>query len=1119
MPKFGASQIVSSCAALLLVAGSPFAISPCYGQISTAAINGTVTDSSGGFVPGAVVLLHNADTSIETRTVTNAQGVYIILSILPGDYTLEATKPGFTTSKLQRFALLVNQRSVFDFVLAVGQTQTSVNVEATGTQLQSASAELGSALTHEQTLDLPASRSVQNLMALTPGIASISTGQGSIPAVNGQINRSSMYMLDGVNNQATFYSALGVSPVMETVEEFKVQSHNDSAEVGGVMGGVINIVTKSGTNELHGTVYDYEQNDAFNARNTFLPSVAPYKGHNFGGMAGGPMWVPKLYNGKNRTFFFASWQTSLIRTPAQSYFVVPTAANLQGNLSNWALPIYNPYSTRGNLAQAGTYVRDPFPGNIIPASLLNPAMVYFAQTLLPQPIYTGVGTNNAINSFVNRNQNHTLTSRIDQKFSDKDSLWVRYVGNFNPGVNAVSLPSQERDINGRNHNMAGNWVHTFGPSAVLQVGIARVMQWSGYNDRFTGLPSDFQNKMGYSSNVLSAYHDGNVYLPSFSVAGYWSGGEQTVYQDTGDSWHFRAGLSKQAGTHTLKVGAEWNLLNWNYRQGQTVINFAQAQTADPLNLATTGSPLASYLLGVPDSATRRNVGETMPWWGGVIGFYAQDSWKVTSRLTLNLGLRYDRTFIPSNGTDGDGNNMDGNIDFLNGTYILQKTAPSCSQVGVAPCVPTPAGSPAGWLPPNVFVSPSGKVFHDTTLNFQPRLGLAYRLGSKTVIRSGAGVFFDNYSGVTQIARNFAGTWPSIGFQSATNENYPSAAQLTPSVSYANPLPSATLPAATPFSQSAYFADPNWKNAYSEQWNFGIERQLTSSLIMTVDYVGSETHRADLGGKYNVAVTPGPGAWQDRAPFPNIAIPSSFDRSWGNANYHALEVSVQKHWSNGLAFTLAYTRSKAIAPGSAGFFAADGQSIENPYDTKRDRGVPGYDIPNNLVLSWVYQLPFGHGKTLRSGNRTVDYLIGGWQWNGVSNIRSGQPFNLTVAGDIANTGNSGYERPNVVGDWHVSNPTAQRWFNTSAFAAPAAFTFGNTGWDVLRTDGVIRFDMSVFRNIPITERFVGQLRVEAYNVFNSVTYNAPTAELTNANFGKVLSAMASRSMIIGARINF
>ncbi len=677
------SRTLFACTAFLLAAGSLFNPSNCYGQISSASINGIVTDSSGGVIPEAAVLLRNSDTGVETRTSTNTQGVYIILSILPGNYTLEASvQTGFATSKIEPFDLVVNQRSVFDLALSVGQTQTSVNVEAIGSQLQTGSAELGRVLTHQQALDLPASRSVQNLMALTPGVASISTGQGAIPSVNGQINRSSMYMLDGVNNQATFYSALDVNPVMETVEEFKVQSHNDSAEVGGVMGGVINIVTKSGTNELHGTVYDFEQNDAFNARNTFLASVAPYKGHNFGGMAGGPLWIPKLYNGRNRTFFFAAWQTSLIHTPAQSYFVVPTAANLKGDLSNWALPIFNPYSTAVNPSQPGTFIRDPFPGNIIPASLLNPSMVYFAQTVLPQPIYTGVGNNNAINSFVNANQNHTLTSRIDQKFSDKDSLWVRYVGNFNPGVNAVSLPSQERNINGRNHNMAGNWVHTFGPSTVLQVGIARVIQWSGYNDLFTNLPSDFRTKVGYSSNVLSPYQDGNAYLPSFSVSGYWSGGEQTVYQNTGDSWHYRAGLSKLTGTHTLKVGAEWNLLNWNYRQGQTVVNFpAPAQTADPLRLAYYRSArwLPIWLGRSGQRQPRRNVNETMPWWGGVIGFYVQDSWKVTSKLTLNLGLRYDRTFIPSNGTDADGNNMDGNINFLNGTYILQKSAPPCSQ--------------------------------------------------------------------------------------------------------------------------------------------------------------------------------------------------------------------------------------------------------------------------------------------------------------------------------------------------------------------------------------------------------------------------------------------------------
>ena len=271
-------------------------------------------------------------------------------------------------------------------------------------------------------------RSIQNLMRITPGVNAITTGQSSIPSVNGQINRSSMYMLDGVNNQATFFSNLALNPIMETIEEFKVQSHNDSVEVGGVMGGVINTVTKSGTNDLHGNAYEIEQNSAFNARNTFLPSVAPFRGHTFGGTAGGPLRIPKIYNGKNRTFFFSGYQYNLNRSPALSYFRVPTDANLQGDLSDWPKQIYNPFSTRPNPAQAGTFVRDAFPGNQIPASLLKPGMVYFARTVLPKPEPTGIADRNAINRTTNSNQAHSVNARIDHKFSDYDAVWFRYSG-------------------------------------------------------------------------------------------------------------------------------------------------------------------------------------------------------------------------------------------------------------------------------------------------------------------------------------------------------------------------------------------------------------------------------------------------------------------------------------------------------------------------------------------------------------------------------------------------------------------------------------------------------------------------------------------------------------------
>jgi outer membrane receptor protein involved in Fe transport len=1086
-------------------------------QVSFASLNGAVKDSSGASIPGASLVLKNTLTGVETRTTSNESGIYVLLNILPGSYTLEASREGFGRARLNQFNLVVNQSSVFDMVLPVGSVQETVTVEAIGSQVQSATAELGSVLTAKQVVELPYGRNIQNLMRLTPGVAPVGPGQSSVPSVNGQVKRSSMFMLDGVNNQSTFQSNLAVNPIVETLEEFKVQSHNDSAEFGGVMGGVMNTTTKSGTNQFHGNAWYQHDNDALRARNTFQPTVVPYKGHIFGGTVGGPVWIPKIYKGTNRTFFYAGYEVNLNRSPAQTFLRVPTDANLRGDFTDWPKQIFDPYSTRPNGASA--FTRDPFPNNQIPASLLNPGMVYYSKTVLPKTEFTGNGDRNAINRAVIANQSRNLSLKVDHKFSDADAVWVRYTELFAPNKPAGALPSINVTSNNIARNFGASWVHTFSPTTLMQLQVGRVKQWGRTTNRFTDLPSDFQAKVGYSGNIMTPYRDQLTYLPGFSVANYYSGGESLGYQQGADNWHIRGNFTRLMGRHTLKAGGDINFLGYDYENYITTVNFADAQTANPAALGTTGGSLASMLLAIPDSATRRDIVETTAWWASVSGFFVQDSWKATDRLTINLGLRYDRTLIPPAGTAGANNNYAGNIDFNTGKYIIQRMAPTCAVAKAYPCIPTPDGAPAGYLPPNVELSKSGKIFTDTKMNFQPRVGLAYRLTERTALRLSSGIYFDNYSGVLQISRNFIGTWPALGFQSNSNLNYAAAGALTPNVSAFNPLPSASLPAADPFSQSAYWADPNWKNSYSIQWNGGIQHQITKTMLLTANYVGSGTHRANIGGRYNVATTPGPGTPRDRFLFPYIAIPVSWDRAWGNTNYHALQTSLERRFSSGLALSVAYTYSKAIDVGSSGFFGVEGQSIQNPYDMRADRSVSSFNIPHNAVIGWVYDLPFGTGRRFKTGNKVADTVVGGWQINGVADLRSGSPINVTIAGDIANTGNTGYMRPNVVGNWKLDNPTAGAWFNKAAFAAPAAYTFGTTGRNVMRSDSVQRFDISVFRKFKIRETSYFEFRTEGYNVFNTVTYGDPTAEFTNVNFGRVLSAQASRSLRVGGKIVF
>jgi hypothetical protein len=1113
------------CATLLAI--GLLANSRCEAQLSNAQINGTVHDATGAVVPNAKVVLRNVDTGVETPTVTNAEGVYIIQQVLPGMYTLEGSATGFQSTKLKTFRLVVNQASVIDISLAVGFSTQAVTVQAEGAEVESSTAELGTVLTSQQIQDLPTGRNTQGLMILTPGVSEIQTGQSPIPSVNGQINRTSIFLLDGISDTAEVYSSQALSPLPETVDQFKVESHNDSAQLGGVLGGIINQTTKSGTNQLHGQVWEIEQNNIFNAVNYFTPPGTVSTGlhdHVFGAVLGGPVWIPKLYKGHNRTFFFVGYQYHENGSHASNIYRVPTAANLQGDFSNLLqgpnpTQLYNPFTTRPDPANPGQYLRDPFPNNQIPANLLYTGYTQvYAKALIPQPIVIpGQPSYNAINGQPTVEHDQSVNVRIDHKFSDRDTIFGRYTGYYSPSTaGTYYLPTLSSDSYTRTDISAFGWVHTFGASAILQVQFGSTNFYTNDNMFYSGLPADFNSQVGFSANYVAPFVTGQTLVPGIQVPGYFNTGETVSHNQPANDLHWRASYSKLLKNHLLQFGGEYNKLGYSYTTGQDVTGFSQTQTSNLEAPGSTGSALASFLINVPDNVVRHDAIETIPWSTGEEGFYFQDSWKAFANLVINMGIRYDRPFYPSAGTNADNNNKIGDMDYYNGTYILQALAPPCSQTGAPPCINTPGGA----LPAHVVVSPTGKILKDDKLNIQPRFGIAYRPDPKTAVRAAFGIFFDDLSGTTQLARNPIGSWPSLGSQSFYNLNYPSSTQATPTVTGTDPLTSTLLPGPSPFTQGdSYFFDPNWKNPYSEQWNIGIERQLAASLLATINYVGSTSHRVDVGGRYNVAPTPGPGDPSLRYPFPYMPIPFSFDRSVGGSNYNALEVSLEKRYSRGFALTVSYTYSKALDYGSSGLFSLEGFSVENPYNISRDYSPSSFNIPHNLTVSWVYQLPFGTGKQFSSGNKIVDAVVGNWQWNGIADIRSGQNFNLTVNGDIANTGNFGYERPDVVGDFHNFHSTRSEWFNTAAFAAPQPFTFGNGSRNLLRTQFVHVFNMGLFKQIPIHEGVYGELRAEAYNVFNTPILSAPDSELTDGTFGQVTSAQAPRTMQIGARIHF
>src|SRR5579872_2797186 len=348
---------------------------PASAQVSTASITGTVRDATGGAVPEAAIILRNPSTGVDRTTSSNTSGNYAFLSVSPGTYTLRSEKAGFATSAIQPFTLAVNQTATFDFTLTVGAVQQAVTVQAVGSAVEASTAELGSVVTNEQVVDLPLNgRNFTQLLTLNPGTSPVSVSQNSsgwtspsavgsftFPAINGATNRSNFFMLDGITNAETMTNTYVIPPIIDTIQEFKVISHVDQAEYGGVTGGYVNVVTKSGTNELHGSAWEFLRNDQLDARNFFQPSVTPLRWNQFGASAGGPVILPKLYNGRNKTFFFLGYQGFRLRQPANSYFRVPTSANLNGDFSDWSSQIYNPFSTRADPNNPGQYIRDPYP--------------------------------------------------------------------------------------------------------------------------------------------------------------------------------------------------------------------------------------------------------------------------------------------------------------------------------------------------------------------------------------------------------------------------------------------------------------------------------------------------------------------------------------------------------------------------------------------------------------------------------------------------------------------------------------------------------------------------------------------------------------------------------------
>ena len=1126
---------------LLLLAGSASA------QVSTASVNGVIRDPKGSVIPGASIVLASVDTSVEHTSVSNGSGEYVFLNITPGSYTLSASAQGFNPQKVAEFVLAVSQIATFDFTLTVGTQTQVVTVSATAAQLDVSNASLGTVIATKQVNDLPLDgRNFTTLLSLTPGVVPIMTGQSagmqnnggfgaavaigsdySFPSINGQTNRSDFFLTDGLYNYGALESTYAVAPIIDAIQEFKVVSHTDDAEYGSVLGGVVNVVTKTGTNNLHGAGWEYLRNTVFDARNYFLPTTSPkaaYHQNQFGGDLGGPVLIPKLYNGKNKTFFFGAYQGFRYSKTEDSDLLVPTAAELAGNEADNGQPqIYNPYATTA----VGTgFTRPAFPGNQIPAALIDQRMVAYAKFVFPAagpffgtPNSSGAYPANAIDTTPLTQVQNEFDVRGDQNFGSKDSAWFRYSFINSTVDSSGGLPNLLTHHPIQARNWGGSYVHVFSPTQIVQGQFSHTTVLDNSTTFFTASTANIISAVGFSSGFTSGFAglNGGSLLASPGISGLANGGESV--DDTPkatDSYEYRGTYTRIMGNHEVKFGLGWDTANFASPLSQLSLAFTAPQTAAPQfpNLAT-GDPLSSFLLNVPSGANRRNVDEVeRP--GGLLSAFLQDTWKATPRLTLNFGLRYDYPFLPAYGTNAtigkQGGIETGDMDFGNGTFIVQVLPPPCNVRGFAPCIP---GN--GTLPDHVVVSPNRKITHNVHTNYGPRFGFAFKATDNTVVHGAFGIVFDDWAAVTQMAQNFEGAWPDIGQQIlASTANQPTTAAPTPTINAQDPFGGAggggLFPPATPFTNNQWFFDPHIKNPYSEQYNFGVQQQLSPSLALRMDYVGSSSHRTNVGGEYNTALTPGPGDTQPRALYP-YSVPTFYDRSVGNGNYNALQVQLDKRYTNGFTYQIAYTWSKSQTEDD-GWFGVEGQVVQNPYDPGASRGLAGTNIPHVFTANGLYALPIGKGKSFSTGNRIGDYILGNWQLNSIFTWRNGQNYTVYDSADIANIGNTGYERGNLVGNPNLSNKTKGEWFNTAAWAIPAQYTYGDGGRNTQQYQRWINLDLSVIRSFPIKEQFHFEFRAESFNLANHAIFGQPGNDLNSpSTFGSVQTNQANLNRIL------
>lgn len=1091
-----------------------------FGQAgSTGTIVGTITDSTGAVIPDATIVVRHLETNFTHTQNSGAAGGYRFPYIPAGNYEVRATMESFRASVVPDVKLDVGATFRVDFVLELGQVTETVEVAAAAPTIQTDEASVGHLIEEKRIVELPLNgRKFEQLQILSPGSVNTfnhqtssglaagasalqSTSQPTAIATNGSRPNQMLILVDGGSVVNNFGRTATVSPNPDEVAEFKISSSNFSAEYG-YGSNVMNVSSKSGTNEFHATLWEFIRNKELDARNFFSEEPEPLKRNQFGAAAGGPVV-------KNKSFWFFNFEAQRERIGFTRISSVPTAAMRGGDLGELPNQIFDPLTTRRDPSSPSGFIRDRFPNDVIPQARLDQDVGQRFLEWIPLPTGPGFANNyNFTTSQINDYEHYS--GRFDQYITDNDTLMFRAsyqpnnfpfaTGPYGPDVKPpYDLGTLPKAANGSSAVLG--WTRTFSPTTLMdtRISFARIWQEIGNLAVVEG-GTDWTAEagiQGFGPGVSDLYPS----LPGLSISGFTgipsSGGFGLA--DSGNNWEYTTNFTLIRGDHTIKTGyahRRWqqNLTTWG--QGSGTFSFTGEYSVNPASRGGTGSGLADYMLNTPFSAGRYI---PLGWYYEQMRnhwFYVQDDWQVSPKLTLNIGLRYELNFpteekykalasFEPSGRGGKGAIIVCCEEALrNGTEL--HTATRLSLDTYRPLIQF--ADELGIRPESL--RPLFKK------SFAPRFGFAYRATPKTVVRGAYGLFYVQLDGNRE--SEFISPPFIIREGGLLNELNDDGVPLRTTQ---------TILAGAQFSPTPrlFAHSPNdGLFGYTQQWNLFVQRELGWNFVLDVGYVGNRGSSLQQTRQINVP-TPGPGAVQPRRPFPEFA-PIGYSEQSGYSIYHGFQTKLERRFTAGLSLGMAYTWSKLIDLNSAN----SGVGFD-PYDLSHDRGLGDFDSPNVFSMSLVYEIPF-----MRSAAALPKALLGGWSMTSIITASNGYPFTPGWAGDTGNRGAG--SRPDRTCDGNLANPTRERWFDVDCFGVPqGAFAIGNTGRNILRGPRIFNWDFGMYKDFNFAENRRLQFRAEFFNFTNTTNFGFPAATINSGAPGVITRAARPRIIQFGMKL--